>query len=958
MGGKQRQETAAPRPLRHRTLLLAVGVLLAAGVAVVWWCERRPEVSYLPDGGPGHWILYPAVPDMRAEPAGERTTVFSRSFELTRPPAHAPLRLCAFGGFSVALNGTTLADAAPDRLRDWKKPAEVDAGPWLRPGENRLTVSVSNDQGPPALWLTCDCGEQVVISDGQWECSLLGAIPQPARLATAVPLVQAGSPAADGESVAGALAACWQALLLLAALAAAGVAVVHLADHHGWFRARRFPGPVVAVAVVVLAWLVLFVNNWQSLSFPVGFDARQHLEYIRHVQHRGALPLADEGWEMHQPPLYYVLAALVLKAGGLEADAPAGLLVLRLLGLLTGLALVFLMAACVRLLAPAAPLWQGVGLLVAACLPMHLYLTHYPANDLLAAVLATAAVYLCLKILQAEQPSTVRLSALGVCLGAALLTKLTTAGAVVVILAVLAGRLAVRRRPARAWLHVLGVPLLVCVALCGWWFVRNYLHFGTPLIGSYDPSSGFRWWQDPGYGTSSQLARFGRSLTSPYYSVVAGVPDGLFSTLWGDGDWGSLLTRGTRPPWNYDLMAAGYLLALVPGGLALVGGVAALVELVRRPRAEWFLLAGLPAALSLTLLYHYLKYPYACHVKAFYALPAALTLCALAGWGFETLTRRWRAGRLVLGVALGAWALTAYASFFVDGGAPATQTWVAQQHLAGGQPRQALALLGEVLRADPDNTQAHLLGGQMLLAAGAPREAADHFEHALHAAPGAAEAHQAMAVALAALGRNAQAAEHLETAISLAPDSLPPYPLLAALRGHEGDAAGVVSAARRGLRVSPTDPGLHAALAAALAAGGNTAESIEHYRIALRFQPDTLPALLGLARLLATCEEEGVRDGREAVRLAGRACALTHGEDAVALETLAAAQAESGDFREAERGLQRALEAAGKSRQTRLGERLREQLPLYQSGRPLREKPRLGPGSPDGEGVPPSKGAP
>src|SRR5262249_52917797 len=155
--------------------------------------------------------------------------------------------------------------------------------------------------------------------------------------------------------------------------------------------------------------------------------------------------------------------------------------------------------------------------------------------------------------------------------------------------------------------------------------------------------------------------------------------------------------------------------------------------------------------------------------------------------------------------------LTAYASFFVDGGAPATQTWVAQQYLAGRQPRQALALLGEVLRADPDNTQARLLGGQMLLAAGAPREAADQFEHALQVAPGGAEAHQARALALAARGRNAQAAEHLETAPSLAPDSLPPYPLLAALRGHVGDAAGVVSAARRGLRVSPTDSSLHAA---------------------------------------------------------------------------------------------------------------------------------------------------
>jgi hypothetical protein len=36
----------------------------------------------------------------------------------------------------------------------------------------------------------------------------------------------------------------------------------------------------------------------------VGFDAVAHEAYIQFIQQKHALPLADDGWEMYQPPLY------------------------------------------------------------------------------------------------------------------------------------------------------------------------------------------------------------------------------------------------------------------------------------------------------------------------------------------------------------------------------------------------------------------------------------------------------------------------------------------------------------------------------------------------------------------------------------------------------------------------------------------------------------------------------
>src|SRR6185503_19773337 len=102
-------------------------------------------------------------------------------------------------------------------------------------------------------------------------------------------------------------------------------------------------------------------------------------------------------------------------------------------------------------------------LTVAAVLPVHLYLAHYLSNDLLAGALATLAVYLSLGILREESPGTFRLAALGAALGATVMTKLTGAPVAAVVLAVLAGRLAARRDTPRAWLRVIGVPLLVCL---------------------------------------------------------------------------------------------------------------------------------------------------------------------------------------------------------------------------------------------------------------------------------------------------------------------------------------------------------------------------------------------------------------------------------------------------------------------------------------------------------------
>jgi tetratricopeptide (TPR) repeat protein len=121
-----------------------------------------------------------------------------------------------------------------------------------------------------------------------------------------------------------------------------------------------------------------------------------------------------------------------------------------------------------------------------------------------------------------------------------------------------------------------------------------------------------------------------------------------------------------------------------------------------------------------------------------------------------------------------------------------------------------------------------------------------------------------------------------------------------------------------------------------LVEAGKLAEAATHYRRALEQGPEYVPALVGLASILATAQEEGLRDGKEAVALADRACALTRYTDAAALAALAAAHAEIGNFPNAVAIGERALRSARRVKKESLAAWIEQELKRYQRGQPSR----------------------
>ena len=201
-------------------------------------------------------------------------------------------------------------------------------------------------------------------------------------------------------------------------------------------RAGRAPGWAwCALGIVYVAVAIGFMAA-QPLAAPP--DELAHMQYVQFVADHGRLPYFDlqtggeAGYEGQQPPIYYLIAARLLKlTGPLEARWRWSLV--RLLSLACGLVLLVTCRRFFREVLPGRAWLPLIATSVVVLMPTVIFYSSHLTPDIM--VLMWSGLVLWLACRARWQPGNLRLAALlGMLCGLGILTKLSAGPLLIVAL--------------------------------------------------------------------------------------------------------------------------------------------------------------------------------------------------------------------------------------------------------------------------------------------------------------------------------------------------------------------------------------------------------------------------------------------------------------------------------------------------------------------------------------------
>ena len=648
--------------LKPAPVILAI--LFFAGISLLWYkITIDPSIVFLTPKNNAQWIKHDRPLELVAKLNKRQNTAFKKIIDIPSQTSSATISLKALRYYSVYFDDQLVLQSPPSKIstkNDWKTAKHVTIKD-IAPGKHELVIVVMNYNGPPALLVYSD--DLNIKSDTTWVSTQTAD----ENLWQPVMLAKKRQTVSYTKSFMPSYIALTKNMpyIILVLVVLAIILFLKNKQITNDFINKWLTEPILYLRwLLILLWIILSITS--LINHPIGGgDYQHHLAYIEYIVKNGSLPLATDGMEMFQSPLYYLISAIFLKTTTLFFDLETSLRLLKVIPLLCGLTMIEICYRTVVCVFPNQTYLQFVGLLVGALIPMNLHMSQYIANEPMAAVFSALAVFMVLKLMTNPDLALQKRQhyILGIFLGLGLLTKATVLLLVVLSISALIWTLINLNQNykfiAVNCLRVIGTVF----AIAGWYYIRNWIFLGKPFIGGWDSANGLYWWQEPGYRVLEHFTTFGLSLFYPIYAGTVGFWDSVYSNFWTDAGLGGFISKDGGSYWNLSFMLALPLLSIVPTVAMLTGGLSVFKTTEHRTRSIMIFATACVAIYFAALMYMYILVQMHSQGRATYTLGIIPCYAILCAQGINMLSRGTVTRGLFTGLLL-VWGVFSFISFF------------------------------------------------------------------------------------------------------------------------------------------------------------------------------------------------------------------------------------------------------------------------------------------------------